>query len=105
MSYNPARPIPQLTPAYESIMKSRLDELKEKDARKGMDDFDWWEVQLIEAILAATTRSPLKTLGEAYQVIYFRIRRNPRVQGWSATKAEEHLAMVADDLFKLFQTS
>lgn len=66
------------------------------------DDVSWFEMLLAEAVLAtAASSGPLKTLGEAWDLINFRAGHTPKMKGLGDAKSKEHLAAAANNLLKL----
>lgn len=100
--YNPTKEIPALTPKSQLAIQTRLSELK--GSTDELTDVEQFEVLFIEAILAAASGEPLKTVGEAWGPIQFRLANPPREKTWARLKAQMHLAGAADAVIKLMST-
>ena len=101
-TYDSTQEIPKLTPARESIIGARLGRIRQEELLEGsVSDTKWFEARLIEAILAAATSNPLKTVGDAWGRVSFRITNSARMKGWNEAKMQAHLATAADVLIRL----
>ena len=96
--YNPAKEIPALIPKNQLAIESRRNELQNNGRLTRVEHF---EVLLIEAILAAASKKALKTVGEAWGPIQFRLANPPREMTWGLLKAQMDFAGAADAVIKL----